>query len=345
MRLITGPVRTGAVAAGALLAGALLGAPAAPATPAPATPVAASATQFGGRPASPYPHGTGHRPTAVTAATDRIRTAGTRPQPARHGAKGLAAVTRTLEESARIPGAAWAVDPRTAQIVVSLDQTVTGAKLGALTRLLSRFGTAVRVERVAGTLTPRIAGGDPIYGGQYRCSLGFNVRNSSNVYYFLTAGHCGNIAATWYTDSAHLTVLGTTTGSSFPGDDYALVKYTNTGIAHPGTVDLHNGSSRDITTAGTAYVGEPVCSSSGVTGVHCGTVLAVNATVNYAEGTVYGLIKTNICSEGGDSGGPLYDGSIALGIASGGSGNCSSGGITYFQPVTEPLAVYGVSVF
>ena len=32
-------------------------------------------------------------------------------------------------------------------------------------------------------------------------------------------------------------------------------------------------------------------------------------------------------------------------LTSGGSGNCSSGGVTYFQPVTEALSVYGVSVY
>jgi hypothetical protein len=74
-------------------------------------------------------------------------------------------------------------------------------------------------------------------------------------------------------------------------------------------------------------------------------VTATNATVNYAEGTVTGLIKTNVCAEGGDSGGSLFDGAKALGLTSGGSGNCSSGGTTFFQPVTEALSVYGVSVY
>jgi hypothetical protein len=74
-------------------------------------------------------------------------------------------------------------------------------------------------------------------------------------------------------------------------------------------------------------------------------VTALNATVNYAEGSVYGMIKTTVCAEGGDSGGALFAGSVALGLTSGGSGNCSSGGTTYFQPVTEALSVYGVSVY
>lgn len=259
-------------------------------------------------------------------------------------ATALANIVQSLDKSARIPGTAWAIDSKTSQVVVSLDQSVTGAKLTKVTSILSQFGASVRTERVAGTFHKFAAGGDAIYGGQYRCSLGFNVRNSAGAYYFLTAGHCGNIASTWYSNSAKTAVLGTTAGSSFPGNDYAIVKYTN-GSTPPGTVDLYNGSSQDITTAANAFVGEAVKRSGSTTGVHSGSVTATNATVNYAEGSVSGLIKTNVCAEGGDSGGSLFDGSKALGLTSGGSGNCSSGGITYFQPVTEPLSVYGVSVY
>ena len=44
-------------------------------------------------------------------------------------------------------------------------------------------------------------------------------------------------------------------------------------------------------------------------------------------------------------GGPLYRGTTAYGLTSGGSGNCSSGGVTFFQPVVEALNRYGVQVF
>jgi hypothetical protein len=60
---------------------------------------------------------------------------------------------------------------------------------------------------------------------------------------------------------------------------------------------------------------------------------------------VSGLIRTNVCAEPGDSGGSLVAGNQAQGVTSGGSGNCSSGGTTYFQPVTEALSRYGVSVY
>jgi hypothetical protein len=191
-------------------------------------------------------------------------------------------------------------------------------------------------------------GGDPIPGSPYRCTIGFNVRDSSNVYYFLTSRRCGvSVGYVFYTDTSRTTVLGTTAGISPSNKDYALVRYAS-GISHPGTVNLHNGSSRDMTMAATAFVGESVCYTGGSAfGARCGSVTAVNVTVNYAEGAVTGQIRTNICFEGGsgDSGGPLFDGAKALGVFSGGSGNCATGGTSYFQPITEPLAAYGLSVY
>jgi len=263
--------------------------------------------------------------------------------PVNPAALSASAITSTLSKDATIPGTAWQTDPN-GRIIVSYDDTVTGAKMSALTGVTKQFGSRVTLEKMSGKLTKYIAGGDAIYGGQYRCSLGFNVRSGS-TYYFLTAGHCGNIASSWYSNSSKTTLLGTTYGSSFPGNDYAIVKYSTSYTNHPGTVDLYNGSSQDITTAANAFVGESVRRSGSTTGVHSGSVTALNATVNYAEGTVRGLIRTTVCAEGGDSGGALFDGAKAIGLTSGGSGNCSSGGITYFQPVTEPLGVYGVSVY
>ncbi|HEY3263503.1 MAG TPA: trypsin-like serine protease [Pseudonocardiaceae bacterium] len=57
------------------------------------------------------------------------------------------------------------------------------------------------------------------------------------------------------------------------------------------------------------------------------------------------MTRTNVCAEPGDSGGPLYHNTVALGLTSGGSGNCRTGGTTSHQPVTEALSRYGVPVF
>jgi len=335
-------------AAAGLAAGTLLATQSAQAAPKPAaTPATATAVanDLGANSAGSYLDASGRTVVTVTnsSAAARVRAAGATPQLVKYGAAQLNSVIAAMNSSARFAGTAWAVDPKTDQVVVSVDQTVTGAKLGTVKAATARFGSAARIERVSGTFSMRIRGGDAIYGGQYRCSLGFNVR-SGTTYSFLTAGHCGNIASTWYSDSAKTALLGTTQASSFPGNDYAIVRYTGS-ATHPGSVDLYNGTTQDITTAANAFVGESVKRSGSTTHVHSGTVQAVNATVNYAEGSVTGLIKTNVCAEGGDSGGSLFDGTKALGLTSGGSGNCTFGGTTYFQPVTEALSVYGVSVY
>ena len=64
-----------------------------------------------------------------------------------------------------------------------------------------------------------------------------------------------------------------------------------------------------------------------------------------AAAMIPAMIQTTVCAEPGDSGGPLYDGGKAIGLTSGGSGDCRSGGTTFFQPVTAALSAYGVSVY
>lgn len=74
------------------------------------------------------------------------------------------------------------------------------------------------------------------------------------------------------------------------------------------------------------------------------SVTALNATANFAQGRVTGLIRTTVCAERGDSGGPLFSGSTALGLTSGGRGDCTRGGVTFFQPVVEALQAFGAQV-
>jgi streptogrisin B len=241
-------------------------------------------------------------------------------------------------KTADVAGSAWAVDAKTHVLDVTVDSRVTDAQLARLKKSTAKYGEAVRYTRVTGTFSKLLSGGDAIYTSQWRCSLGFNVRSSSGTYYFLTAGHCTQGYPDYYTSSN--TSIGPTVGTSFPGNDYGIVRYDST-VAHSGTV-----GSQDITSAANAFVGESVTRRGSTTGVHSGTVQALNATVNYGGGDVVsGLIQTNVCAEPGDSGGPLYDGTKAIGLTSGGSGNCTSGGTTFFQPVTEALSAYGVSVF
>jgi streptogrisin B len=251
-----------------------------------------------------------------------------------YNASQLATAYAAVDASG-VEGIAWYVDAASGRVVVTADSSVDATELATLKQAAGANAGALRIKRTSGVFSPRLSAGDAIYGGNYRCSLGFNVVKGS-TYYFLTAGHCGSLASTWYTNSSHTTLIGPTIGYSFPGDDYALVRYDNTSLTHPGGFTLAD-----------AYVGETVTRDGSTTGVHSGKVTALNVTVRYVGhpgGKVSGLIETTVCAEGGDSGGPLYDGTKALGLTSGGSGDCTSGGTTYFQPVREAVNVYGVTI-
>ncbi|MFF5446562.1 S1 family peptidase [Streptomyces sp. NPDC012888] len=241
---------------------------------------------------------------------------------------------------ADVAGTAWHTDTATGTLVVTADSTVSAADIAKIKRAAGRDAGALRIERTPGKLTKLLSGGDAIYASSWRCSAGFNVRKGT-TYYVLTAGHCTDGAGTWYTNSARTTAIGPTVGSSFPGNDYGLVRYSNTALSHPGGV-----GNQDISSAIDATVNLAVTRRGSTTGIHSGRVTGLNATVNYGGGDiVYGMIRTNVCAEPGDSGGPLYSGTRAVGLTSGGSGNCSTGGTTFFQPVKEALAAYGVSVY
>lgn len=255
--------------------------------------------------------------------------------PQAYGASRLSEVSNAVQGSG-VAGIAWYVDAASDRLVIAADSTVSATQLATIRRAAGGNAGAIRLVRTAGVFTTLLSDGAAIYGGQYRCSLGFNVVSGS-TYYFLTAGHCGSLVSTWYTNSGHTTLIGPTVSYNFPGSDYALVRYDNTSLSHPGGF-----------TVADPVVGESVKRTGSTSGTHSGTVTALNVTVRYSGhpgGTVRGLIQTNVCAEPGDSGGPLYDGSRALGLTSGGSGNCTTGGTTFFQPVRAAANAYGVTIY
>lgn len=248
-------------------------------------------------------------------------------------ASQLAEVSDAVERSG-VEGIAWHVDSAKGRVVVTVDDSVTRAEIAKIRQSARGMAGAIRVERTPGVFTRLIGAGDAIYGSGARCSLGFNVRSGS-TYYFLTAGHCGEVVRTWYTNSNQSTLIGPTVNYSFPGDDYALVRYDNASLSHPGGFTVSD-----------AYVGQAVTRTGSTTGTRTGTVTALNARVRYlGSGVVSGLIQTNVCAEPGDSGGPLYAGNLALGLTSGGSGNCRIGGTTFYQPVREAVNAYNVTIY
>ncbi|WP_149180637.1 S1 family peptidase [Streptomyces sp. TRM49041] len=275
-------------------------------------------------------------------AADMVREAGGKARVVEHSLAELKGARQTLKTRATMPGTSWAVDPVTNKVVVTADSTVKGASWEKLTQVVKRLGSKAELKRSAGAFRPFVAGGDAIHTGGGRCSLGFNVVKDGEPH-FLTAGHCGGTGSQW-SDTQGGPAIGTMVDSQFPGNDFALVRY-DVNVDAPSAVNLYNGNGQEIVGAAEATVGMRVIRSGSTTQVHDGQVTGLDATVNYGNGQIVeGLIQTTVCAEPGDSGGSLFSGNAAVGLTSGGSGDCTSGGTTFFQPVTEALEAYGARI-
>ncbi|MGW2211887.1 S1 family peptidase [Streptomyces sp. NPDC001781] len=346
------------VAVGGLLLGAGMVAQAAMASETPARPAttfgaavtagtrgAALAEKLGtARSAGNWVDAEGRPVVAVTdeRAAAEVRAAGARAKVVGHSMDELKSATGGLRSAPRVPGTAWAVDYRTNRVVVSGDRTVSSGDWTKMTHVASRIGDFVTMRRTGGRFTTRLNGAQPILSTGGRCSAGFNVTDGQRDF-ILTAGHCGPTGSIWFADGQGTRQLGATVASTFPGGDFSLVQY-DTGKAGQGAdvVAVGGGKGVRITGAGDAAVGQRVFRSGSTSGLHDGRVTALGATVNYPEGTVTGLVETDVCAEPGDSGGPMFSEGVALGVTSGGNGDCATGGTTFFQPVTKALGTLNV---
>jgi streptogrisin C len=278
---------------------------------------------------------------------DVVRAAGAVPAVVGRSAATLdAALARLDAQSAAVPPSVtgWYVDLTTNSIVVSVLEEDAAA-----TAFAAVAGEGLRIERVTEAPKPlwSIIDGQAIYTTS-RCSAGFSARSSALVRYVITAGHCTNSGGTWTGTGG---TIGTVSGSSYPTNDFGVIQVTSAAATSTPLVDRY-ASGGDVNVKGSipAAVGAQVCRSGSTTGWRCGTVQALNQTVNYGGGNVVnGLTRTNACAEPGDSGGAFVSNPVlsivqAQGVTSGGSGNCSVGGITYFQPVNEILSYFHLTL-
>ena len=269
------------------------------------------------------------------AAADTVRAAGATPKLVDQGESELVALKKRLDAaSAAATVTGWYVDPASNSVVVV-------AQPGGTTAAKKLIATgdvpadSVRVVTTAGAPKPlaEVQGGDAYFiNDEFRCSVGFSVVGG-----FVTAGHCG-VPGDTTTTGADNEAQGVVKASVFPGTgDFGFVE-TNAAQTLLPVVATADG---DLPVAGSeeAPIGAAICRTGSTTGTRCGVVEAKNATVNYPEGQVTGLTQTDVCAEGGDSGGSWLSGDQAQGVTSGGSGDCTVGGETFFQPITEILAV------
>jgi streptogrisin C len=226
------------------------------------------------------------------------------------------------------------VDVRTNSLVVQ------AVRADAARSLLAAAGVKARVEVSAERPRPLydLRGGDAYYiNNSGRCSIGFPVTRGSQQG-FATAGHCGRTGSS--TTGSNRVAQGTFQASVFPGNDMAWVATNASWTATPNV----NGSAVQVAGSTQAAVGASVCRSGSTTGWHCGTIQQHNTSVTYPEGTISGVTRTSVCAEPGDSGGSYISGSQAQGVTSGGSGNCTSGGTTFYQPINPILQAYGLTL-
>ncbi|MEU2199904.1 S1 family peptidase [Isoptericola sp. NPDC019482] len=262
------------------------------------------------------------------------RAAGARTVDARYSLDQLEGWAQSLDGAAGGGVTGWHVDLRdNALVVEALDGAADDARAALAEAGVPDGAATVTTTAERPRVLDDVVGGNAFYiNGASRCSVGFAVTDG-----FVTAGHCGAAG------DPTVQPTGEFAGSSFPGDDYAYVQ-VDAGSTPVGAVNDWSGGQVAVAGAEPAPVGAQVCRSGSTTGWHCGTVEALDVSVSYSEGTVDGLIRTDVCAEPGDSGGSLLAGDQAQGVTSGGSGDCTSGGTTFFQPVGEILDAYGLTL-
>jgi hypothetical protein len=277
------------------------------------------------------------------AAAKQVTAGGAKARVVGNSTAKLDAIKAQLDKAGAVPNTSWSVDVVNNVVTVQMPSGTPDAATTALLGRLRAFGSQVRVERVDGRLsTQAFFGGQAIFGGSSRCSSAFNAK-SGDTFFVITAGHCTRAISTWRTNNQ---TIGTSVAKNFPGDDYGTIRVNNPTSLDPRPAVLHNNSTRSITGFSSVPVGSTVCKTGSTTGTTCGTVQAYNVTVNYAEGSVGGLIRTNVCTQPGDSGGALYADTLAQGIVSGGTvtGCNNSGFRSFFQPVDEVLSALGLTL-
>jgi len=259
-----------------------------------------------------------------------------------HGTDGLAAIMDELDAVGAQPGVVgWYPDLASDTVVV---EAADASDAQGFIEAAGVDSSAVQVEETdeSPELYADIVGGDAYYMGGGRCSVGFAATDSAGNDGFVTAGHCGTVGTS--ADSEDGSGSGVFEESIFPGNDAAFVRSTSNWTVTNLVNMYSSGGTQSVGGSTQAPVGAAVCRSGSTTGWHCGTIEARGQSVSYPEGTVNDMTRTNVCAEPGDSGGSFISDDQAQGMTSGGSGNCTSGGTTYYQEVGPALSTWNLSL-
>ncbi|QLY30817.1 S1 family peptidase [Nocardia huaxiensis] len=239
-----------------------------------------------------------------------------------------------------------AIDFLNSQLVLSVANTPAGHLLN-LPTLLANIKVMLSPNS-GGPVERRPMGGDTYISAPTTlddsalqsvdvCSFGFNATDSAGNPLNISAGHCNpnlgksNDQAEVYLPNVRALAaspqVGTFVTSRLGGAaalDYAVIKLNDAavrnGMDQP-NVRGANGTTLTITGIANPVTGAPVCKSGQSSTFTCGFVVAdrVETQLYTTEGqskTVRGF-ASSACTLGGDSGGAIVSGTLALGITSG----------------------------
>ncbi|MBB6345517.1 hypothetical protein FHU36_002026 [Nonomuraea muscovyensis] len=155
--------------------------------------------------------------------------------------------------------------------------------------------------------------------GTIQCTAAFNAISDSGEKNAVTARHCSDPLYFWYRNHPNYHTNGTTLGRKGNGDPYDLARYGGGSLTYTRTFyyDLNLPRyARDV--LNTPEINQPICSFGRTTAgadrpAQCGKI-----TRFFATGTAgpRGIV-TDYLMRKGDSGGPGYWGSTAIGVSSG----------------------------
>jgi len=250
----------------------------------------------------------------------------------------------------------WGVDVETNVVTITVPAGDPAALLTAqdFVTLSGVDADAVRIEQSTQGAPSLFQGYVARGGDRYNnttdgvyCSIGFSVAGGG----YVTAGHCSAGTTGDNVTGYNGVQQGTFIGSVFPGEDRAWVSVNGSWGPVPcvGTGgDTNCADAPNIQIAGSTEgaIGATVCRYGATTGgPRCGTIQNKNLTVVFdGVSTVNHMTQTNACSEPGDSGGPFVWNNQGQGTLTGGNGNCSSGGTSYFYPLNLTLANFGLTL-
>ncbi|WP_067546687.1 S1 family peptidase [Nocardia crassostreae] len=239
-----------------------------------------------------------------------------------------------------------AVDFLNSQLIVNVANTPAGHLLN-LPTLIANIKVILSPD-AGGPIERRPMGGDTYISAPTAlgdsslqsvdvCSFGFNATDAAGNALNISAGHCNpnlgkanDRAAVYLPNVRNLTAspqLGTFVHSQVGGGaalDYSVIELNSDAVAagmDQPNVRGANGTTLSITGIADPITGAPVCKSGQYSTFTCGFVIAdrVETQLYTAEGqskTVRGF-ASSACTLGGDSGGAIVSGTLALGITSG----------------------------